>query len=79
MAYNILGALKLLVLPERDLAKRPRTIMQRLLLIPMELKAHARQLKAVLYICAERLSAWRGIFEEWLPDHRLVAARVGSG
>ena len=71
IAYNLLGAMKLLVLPEKDLAKRPRTIMQRLLLLPMELKAHARQLKAVISVCAERLKVWQGIFEEWLPNHRL--------
>ena len=72
LAYNILGALKLLVLPEKDLAKRPRTVMQRLLLLPMEIKRHARQLKAVVYICHERMKAWRQIFEEWMPDHRLM-------
>lgn len=71
LAYNILGALKLLVLPERDLAKRPRTVMQRLLLLPMELKRHARQLKAVVYVCRERMTAWRKILEEWMPGHRL--------
>lgn len=79
MGYNILTALKLLVLPERDLAKRPRTIMQRLLLLPMELKSHARQLKAVIYVCAERLRVWREIFAEWLPDHRLSAPPARAG
>lgn len=71
ISYNLLGAMKLLVLPEKDLAKRPRTIMQRLLLLPMELKAHARQLKAVISVCAERFKVWEAIFAEWLPDHRL--------
>ena len=76
LAYNILGALKLLVLPEKDLAKRPRTVMQRLLLLPMEIKRHARQIKAVVYICRERMKAWQKIFEEWIPDHRLVYPRT---
>ena len=76
IAYNLLGAMKLLVLPEKDLAKRPRTVMQRLLLLPMELKAHARQIKAVISVCEERLKVWRSIFQEWLPDHRLSR---GSG
>lgn len=76
MAYNLLGALKLLVLPQGDLAKRPRTIMHRLLLLPMELKRHARQLKTVVYVCQERLAAWKAIFEEWLPQHQ-VHTRAG--
>jgi hypothetical protein len=46
--------------------------MQRLLLLPMEIKRHARQLKAVVYICHERMKAWQKIFEEWMPDHRLM-------
>jgi len=71
IAYKLLGAMKLLVLPEQDLAKRPRTIMQRLLLLPMELKAHARQIKAIISVCAERLKVWEAIFHEWHPDHRL--------
>jgi hypothetical protein len=43
----------------------PRTVMQRLLLIPMGLKRHARRTKAVLSVCAERLEVWQAIFEEW--------------
>ena len=74
MAYNLLTALKLLVLPEGDLGRRPRTIMQRLLLIPIGLKRHARQTKAVLSVCAERLKVWQAIFEEWLPGNRLSRA-----
>lgn len=73
MAYNLVVTMKLLVLPERDLACRPRTVMQRLLLIPMALKRHARRTKAVLSICSERLKVWRAIFAEWLPDHALAA------
>jgi hypothetical protein len=76
LAYNVLGALKLLVLPERDLCKRPRTVMQRLLLVPMELKRHARQLKAVLSVWEGRLAEWMALLAEWLPGH-VVRARAG--
>lgn len=59
-----------------DLAKRPRTVMQRLLLIPMQLKRHARQLKAVLSVWEGRLKEWEALLAEWLPGHRL-AKRAG--
>ena len=48
------------------------SIMQRLLLLPMELEAHARQIKAVMSVCEERVKVWQEIFKEWLPDHRLT-------
>jgi hypothetical protein len=76
LAYNLLGSLKLLVFPERDLARRPRTVMQRLLLVPMELKRHARQLKAVLSVWEGRLEEWKALLAEWLPGHP-IRARAG--
>ncbi len=72
MSYNMLSALSLLVLPPDDIAKRPRTIMHRVLLLPLELKSHARQLKAVLFVCAERLKSWRSILKEWLSDYKVM-------
>jgi hypothetical protein len=54
LAWNLLQALKLLHLPERESPKRMRTLLRHLLLIPVELKRHARGLKGVP-VCAGRL------------------------
>jgi hypothetical protein len=49
LAWNVLQALKLLHLPETEAPKRMRTLLPHLLLFPVELKRHARSLKACLY------------------------------
>ena len=51
LAWNLLQALKLLHLPREEAPKRMRTLLRHLLLIPVELKRHARQTQGVP-VCA---------------------------
>jgi hypothetical protein len=48
-AWNLLRAIKLLHLPEGEAPKRLRTLVRHLLLVPVELKRHARRRKACWY------------------------------
>ena len=57
-------ALKLLHLPEEASPKRMRTLIRHLLLIPVELKRHARQLKACLDGPAGWVAWWPGLWED---------------
>lgn len=67
LAWNLLQALKLLHLPAEEAPKRMRTLLRLLLLIPVELKRHARGLKACLYAPAGWVVWWRGMLQELLP------------
>src|SRR5438445_396073 len=78
LGWNLLQALKRLHLPEREAPKRLRTLVRHLRLMPVELKRHARQLKACLYAPAGWVAWWRGMLAELLPRCRVlsgVAAR----
>jgi hypothetical protein len=79
LAYNVLQALKLLHLPVEDQPKRVRTLIRHLLLVPVEIKRHARQLKACLFVPAGWLAWWRGFLAEFLPQCRQLGAVVESG
>ncbi len=70
LAYNFLQALKLIYLPAEHQPKRVRTLRHHLLLIPIELKRHARRLKACLYIPAGWVVWWRGFLGDLLPRCR---------
>jgi hypothetical protein len=70
LAYNFLQALKLIYLPPEHQPKRVRTLLHHLLLIPVELKRHARRLKACLYIPAGWVLWWRGFLADLLPRCR---------
>jgi hypothetical protein len=72
LAYNLLQALKLLHLPAEDQPKRVRTLIRHLLLLPVELKRHARRLTACLYVPAGWVAWWRGFLGELLPECRLL-------
>jgi len=78
LAWNLLQALKLLHLPESEAPKRMRTLLRHLLLIPVELKHHARGLKACLYAPAGWVAWWRGLLTELLPRCRALAGAVAS-
>ena len=78
LAGNLLQALKLLHLPAQEAPKRMRTLLRHLLLIPVELKRHARQLKACLYAPAGWVRWWRGLLEDLLPRGRVLGG-VGAG
>jgi hypothetical protein len=79
LAWNTLQALKLLHLPETQAPKRMRTLLRHLLLIPVELKRHARGRKTCLYAPAGWVAWWRGLLTEWLPRCRALNGLVASG
>ena len=64
LAYNALQALKLLYLPDTEQTKRIRTLIHQLLLIPVEMGRHARQLKACLYAPAGWVAWWLNFLRE---------------
>jgi hypothetical protein len=78
LAWNLLQALKLLHLPVEEAPKRMRTLLRHLLLIPVEVKRHARQLKACLYVPAGWVVWWRGFLEQLLPGCRVLGRRTVS-
>ena len=78
LAWNLIQALKLLHLPVTEAPKRIRMLLRHLLLIPVELKRHARQLKVCLYAPAEWVAWWRGLLDELLPRCRLSPGPVAS-
>ncbi len=79
LAYDVLQALKLLYLPESEVPKRVRTLIHHLLLIPVEIGRHARQIKASLYVPAGWVAWWRGFLAELLPKWRQLGVVAGSG
>ena len=79
LAWNLLQALKLLHLPETEAPKRMRTLVRHLLLIPVELKRHARQLKACLYAPAGWVTWWRGLLTDLLPRCRVLGGVAAGG
>lgn len=72
LAFNMLQAMKLLYLPEEHQPKRVRTIIHHLLLIPVEIKRHARQLKAVCFVPAGWIQWWKSFLAELVPKYRLL-------
>jgi len=79
LAWNLLQALKLLHLPAEEAPKRMRTLLRHLLLIPVELKRHARQLKACLYAPAGWVTWWRGLLDDLLPRCRVLGGVAACG
>ena len=70
LAWNLLQALPLLPLPQSEAPKRMRPLLRPLLLLPVELKRHARQLKAGLYAPAGWGAWWRGLLADLRPRCR---------
>jgi hypothetical protein len=79
LAWNLLQALKLLHLPAAEAPRRLRTLVRHLLLIPVEVKRHARQLKACLYVPAGWVAWWRGFLNQLLPRCRVLNGVLASG
>ena len=80
LAYNVLQALKLIHLPESEQPKRVRTLIRHLLLLPVEIKRHARRLKACLFVPAGWMRWWRGLLGQLLPQCRQLGGVVaGTG
>jgi hypothetical protein len=67
LAYNILQALKLIWMPADEQAHRVRKLVHRLLLIPVEIKRHARQVLACFYLPDHAASWWRQFIAQLLP------------
>lgn len=70
LAYNAMQALKYLYLPVEHHPKRIKTLLHHLLLIPVEIKRHARKIKAVLFAPAGWVAWWKGFLGELLPRCR---------
>ncbi|MCD8483626.1 MAG: transposase [Verrucomicrobia bacterium] len=66
LAYNLLQAIKLLHLPDKDQCVRIRTLIHILMLIPVHFKRHARQLKAVCCVASNWLPWWKGFIGQLL-------------
>ncbi len=78
LAYNALMALKLIYLPEAEQPKRIKTLLRHLLLVPVELKRHARRLKACVFVPVGWVAWWRGFLAELLPQCRLLGSVAGG-
>jgi hypothetical protein len=78
LAYNVLQALKVIYLPPEHQPKRIRTLLQHLLLIPVEIKHHARRMKAVFFAPAGWLAWWKGFLHDLLPRCRQVGAAAAG-
>jgi hypothetical protein len=59
MAHNLLHAIKLLHLKDQDQALRTRSLIQILMLVPVQFKRHARRVKAVCCVASTCLGWWR--------------------
>jgi hypothetical protein len=80
LAYNVLQALKLIHLPESEQPKRVGTLIRHLLLLPVQIKRHARRLKACLFVPAGWVAWWRGFLGQLLPQCRQLGGVVaGTG
>lgn len=81
LAYNLLQALKLLHLPPEHQPKRIRTLLHHLLLIPVEIKRHARKMKVLFYAPAGWVQWWKGFLSQLLPRCHLLGrlAEASSG
>jgi hypothetical protein len=76
LAYNVLQALKLIHLPESEQPKRVGTLIRHLLMLPVEIKRHARRLKACLFVPAGWVKWWRGFLGQLLPQCRQLGQVV---
>ncbi|MEK7993039.1 MAG: transposase [Planctomycetota bacterium] len=72
LAYNILQALKLIWMSADEQSHRVRTLVHRLLLIPVEIKRHARQVLACFYLPEHAESWWRQFIALLLPRCHLM-------
>ena len=79
LAYNFLMALKVIYLPPEHQPKRVRTLLQHLLIIPVEIKRHARRMKAVFFAPAGWLAWWKGFLGDLLPRCRQVGGLEATG
>ena len=67
LAYNVLQALKVIWLPATEQSRRVRTLVHRLLLIPVRIQRHARQLAARFYLPFHGQRWWYTFLREMVP------------
>jgi hypothetical protein len=73
LAYDVLQALKLIWLPPVLQAARVRTLLKHLLMVPVEIKRHARALLACFYAPAQWIAWWRRFLGDLLPRCQLAS------
>ena len=76
LGHNLLQAIKLIHLPDRDQCLRIRTLLHILMLIPVQFKRHARQLKAVCCVSSRWLRWWRRFIAEPTSGGRMYHLRA---
>jgi len=79
LAYNVVQALKLIWLPPDFQASRMRTVLRHLLMVPVEIKRHARQRLACFYAPVRWLAWWRQFLAACLPRCVLPVPLVATG
>jgi len=72
LGHNMLQALKLIWMSADEQGLRIRTIIHRVLLIPVEIKRHARQILACFYLPEHAATWWRQFIALLLPRCHLV-------
>jgi hypothetical protein len=72
LAYNVLQALKLIWMRPEEQSLRVRTLVHRLLLIPVEIKRHARRVMACFYLPAHAAYWWRQFMAQIMPRCHVV-------
>ena len=79
LAYDVVQALKLIWLPPLLLGARMRTILRHLLMVPVEIKRHARTVLACFYAPAQWIAWWRRFLDTCLPRCEVLAPMPATG
>jgi hypothetical protein len=79
LAYNVLQALKIIWLPDNIQPQRVRTLLHHLLMVPVEIKRHARAIAARFYAHTHWRRWWHHFFADVLPRCRLIAQVLQTG
>lgn len=75
LAHNLLQAIKLVYLPDHEQPVRLRTLLHILMLIPVQFKRHARQVKAVCCVSTPWLPWWRTFIAELTAASRMYCLK----
>lgn len=79
LAYNVLQALKIIWLPDTIQPQRVRTLLHHLLMVPVEIKRHARAIVARFYAHTHWRQWWQQFFSNVLPRCRLLVQALPTG
>lgn len=69
LAWNILHAMRCICLPPEQTPMKVRTLIQRLLLVPMIIRKHSGKIKATLFALATSLPFWKQFFRTFAPHY----------